>query len=137
MAKINIGKTFDNAKSRTSIELSSSSRLEINIGDAHDMSSREVEIIEREVVELSYHLEKLLSDAQNLQNQHANTDAALALQERSKELVNCSKKIVAERRWYSVSAKGVIEAAKALGEAASPIVATAIRILELLQKAKI
>ena len=40
------------------------------------------------------------------------------------------------RKWYDVSAKGLIEAAEAVGSAAGPILKTALKVIGLLSAAR-
>ena len=48
-----------------------------------------------------------------------------------------ASQIVTDRKWYSISAKGVLEAAKAVGDAGVPLLSACMKVIELLGKAKI
>ena len=80
----------------------------------------------------------LLAEVQRIR-QHLEGLAAAnpVLAKEASSLAATVEKTISERRWYSVSAKGVLEAAKAVGEAASPIVGSCIKIVELLSKVKV
>lgn len=51
-------------------------------------------------------------------------------------IADAASRMTEDRKWYSVSAKGLFEAAEAVGAAASSVVATALKVLDLLQKVR-
>ena len=136
MAKITIGESYDQSTTKLRAELTQSSQMELHVGAAHDMSVREINIIERETSEIATAVSRmraLLSEFetnnQGLNPKHVCREATV--------VADTAERIVRERKWYSVSGEGLLEAAKSVGEAASPLVASALKIIELLRQAKL
>ena len=128
MAKINIGASHDQSTTKLRVELHETSQLELDVGDSHDMSVREIEIVEKQADAVRAAGAELRAQAE------ATGDDAVRAE--ADKVATAVERAVAERRWYDISAKGLVEAAKAVGETASPLVATAIKLIELMQKAR-
>ena len=128
MAKINIGASHDQSTTKLRVELHETSQLELDVGDSHDMSLREIEIVEKQA-------DAVRAAGAELRAQAAATGDE-AVRAEADKVATAVERAVAERRWYDISAKGLVEAAKAVGETASPLVATAIKLIELMQKAR-
>lgn len=131
MAKITIGSGHDKSSTKIHAELALESSMELHVGDSYDMSLREVSIVERNTSELNQEILRLreLVAAQK-------SDGSEAINEESEKIAKTAERIVSERRWYSVSTKGLIEAASAVGSVASPIVASALKVVALLKEAR-
>ena len=136
MAKINIGAAHDSSKVSVKAELSVESVMELNVGDGFDMSQREIQIIEREKGQLAGALSTLRQQAEDLRSAAASTPAAAEVVTQATAIADAADRMTEDRKWYSVSSKGLLEAAEAVGAAASPIVATAMKVLDLLQKVR-
>lgn len=136
MAKITIGNSYDNSKASISAEFSKSSAMELNIGDQYDMSVRDISLVEREAANVNAEVARLRQLLANLEKTHGASPAWKAVRDQASAVADSATQVVAEHRWYSISAKGLVEAAKAVGEAASPLVGSALKVIELLQKAK-
>lgn len=136
MAKITVGKSWENSITRVGAELSHSSNMELNIGDSHDMSVREITIIEREASEISHELSCLRELANEIQKNNPSSPEAKAIDRETTKLAETAERVINERKWYSVSAKGLIEAAQAVGSTASPLVDSALKIVKLLKQAQ-
>ena len=136
MAKINIGAAHDSSKVSVKAELSVESVMELNVGDGFDMSQREIQIIEREKDQLAGALSTLRQQAEDLRSTAAPTPAAAEVVTQATAIADAADQMTEDRKWYSVSAKGLLEAAEAVGAAASPIAATAMKVLDLLQKVR-
>ena len=128
MARINIGASHDQSTTTLRVELYDSSQLELDVGDSHDMSVREIEIVEKQA-------DAVRAAGAELRAQAAATGDETVRAEADK-VATAVERAVAERRWYDISAKGLLEAATAVGEAASPLIATAVKLIELMQKAR-
>ena len=139
MAKINIGAAHDNSRMSLKAELSVASVMELNVGDGDGMSQREIEIIERESGQLASELTRLRQQVADMQASPAATPAtpaAAAVCAHASAIAEAAGNMVADRKWYSISAAGLVEAAKAVGAAASPMVDTALKVLDLLNKVR-
>lgn len=129
---IKMGSSHGNSTMIIDIVAREGSNLEINMGDSYDFSKQQISIIESNSQELRIELARLMglvSDAQG-------TPLGATLKKEVKEFVDTADKIVTERKWYSVSAKGLVEAAKAIGEAGVPILSSALKIIDLLKQAE-
>ena len=136
MAKINIGAAHDNSRMSLKAELSVASVMELNVGDGDGMSQREIEIIERESGQLATELARLRQQVAEMQASPAATPAAASVCAHASAIAEAAGNMVADRKWYSISAAGMVEAAKAVGAAASPMVDTALKVLDLLNKVR-
>jgi hypothetical protein len=136
VAKITVGGSYDRSKSRIRAELSAASQMVLDIGSAHDMSSREISIIERDGEALSAELGRLRKLAEGLRANRPGDRKAAVVSAQAAAIADTGDRIVAERKWYSISVAGLVEAAKAVGEATSPLVASALKVIELFQKAR-
>ena len=131
MARIVIGPS--SGRSTTSIELtlSATSTLDLQIGESRDFSALQIKLMEADSNALLDEVQRIRQQLKEL----ASANPSLARE--ANGLAATVEKTISERRWYSVSAKGVLEAAKAVGEAANPIVSSCIKVIELLGKVKL
>ena len=134
MPKITIGHGYDQSTTKVDAEFSRYSELELNIGNAYDMSSRELKFIEREEANVSHEISRLRELVAKLQTEQSNQQTNQLCQEAIK-IADTANRVIEEHKWYSISAKGLVEAAKAVGETASPLFTSAVKVIELLQKA--
>jgi hypothetical protein len=132
MAKLTIGSSHNNSTLKLHAELGANSTMELHVGNGYDMSIREISIIEKSIPDIDHELSHLRALANNFTG-----DTYTRLREESEKVASTAKKIISERKWYDVSASGLIEAAKAVGEAASPLIESAIKIVTLLKQAKV
>ena len=136
MAKINIGSSHDSSRTKLQAELQVESALELNVGDGFDDSMREIHITEYQGAIIRAEVEKLKSELSSLQSGLREGSQVKELATRASELSQSAEAILNKRKWYSVSIQGLLEAAKAVGEAASPLASSAVKIVELLSKLK-
>lgn len=137
MPKINIGGSFDSSRLNLEAEFSSNSDIEINVGDGHDMSQRQIKLLERDAATTSGEIEKLRQLVAQLQAQAPHDAKVAALGSEAVAIADVASRIQRERKWYSVTTKGLIEAAEAVGSVASPIVKTALSVMKLLSDTKL
>jgi hypothetical protein len=136
MAKITIGGRYDNSTTKLDAELSHNSQMELIVGDSFDMSKLEISIIERYSDQVLSEVNRLRNLGSQLNREHPAQEVA-PVQKEVEAIAETATRVVEDRKWYDISAKGLIEAAKAVGEVSSPLISTALKIIELLQKAKI
>lgn len=136
MAKITIGPSHDQSMTIIEAKLLQESQMELYVGDAYDMSIREIAIFEREVSEVNAELSRIHDLIAELKKNSDGHNTKVLCREAT-VVADTTKCVIEKRRWYSISVKGLVEAAKSVGEAASPIVISALKIIELLQKTKI
>ena len=137
MPKINIGGSYDNSKLVLDAEISGASTIEIVVGDGHDMSQRQIKILERDATATSQEIAKLRELAQQLTASMPHDANARTAGKEALNIAATASRIQQNRKWYSVSAKGLIEAAEAIGGAASPILKTALNVIKLLSEARV
>ena len=136
MPKINIGGSYENSKLALDAEISAASTIEIVVGDGHDMSQRQIKIIERDATATSQEIANLRDLSQQLAAKMPENPNALKASKEALDIAATADQIQQNRKWYSVSAKGLIEAAEAVGSAASPILKTALNVIRMLSEAK-
>lgn len=135
MVKLTVGDSYGSSKTTLSLDLPSTSATEITVGTAYDMSTREINLIERNADILNANIRELCELAAALRESGQGV-STLAIANMAVKVADTASKIVTQRRWYSVSTSGLLEAARAVGDIASPLVSSALRLIELLQKAK-
>lgn len=136
MANISIGGTHDNSKLVLDVSLLTKSQMTLTVGDSYDMSSRQITIVERESDAIEKEIDNIVSTAAKVVNANPADPASKRVGSEAANVVAAAKKVLTERKWYSVSVEGLIEAAKAVGTVASPIVASAVKVIELLKEAE-
>lgn len=137
MPRISIGASHDNARLRLDAEISAASAIEINVGDGHDMSQRQINIIERDAAATSQEIGQLRELARRLVTVLPDDAHAAAASREALKIAATAGRIHDHRKWYAVSAKGLIEAAEAVGSAAAPVLKTALKVIGLLSAARL
>jgi hypothetical protein len=132
--KLNLGAQHDQSKLTFKGTFPSGSSTEINFGDQFDMSAREISILETSNSELSQQLQELMKHARELDT---NQNAGGKIVDEVEKFSNQAKKIVTEKKWYSVSAEGLLEAAKSVGQMALPLISSADKVLSILRALKL
>lgn len=136
MAKIVIGAGHDKSVLQFTGSAPANSDAEIIVGDGYDMSRRQIDFLFHEEKALSSEISSLQRQISDLQRR-ALCDAKLkAVCDAAAVIAATAEKVKQERKWYSVSAEGLLEAAKAVGGVADPLVKTAIGVVQLLGKLK-
>jgi hypothetical protein len=130
MPEYDIGKGTGKSRTKAHITIPESSTSKIKFAGVAGEATLDVHIeeVQRAVVDLERQLAALKASSPD-------PKIALLVKEADK-VVAVGAKAVSDNKWYSVSAKGVLEAAKAVGEAASPLVGAAIKVIELIAKAQ-
>ena len=134
MPKINIGASRDSSTTRVSLETYQGSQLELNVGESRDFSVREVSIVEREATSIAQEIRRVRDLAASAEVESWPEPQRSDAKREAAKVADTAERILSERKWYSVSAKGVLEATKAVAEAASPLMGACIRVIELLTK---
>jgi hypothetical protein len=134
MAKITVGNISEDARAIVNVDTPPASNLDLTIGHVMGRAKLDLSILERDGLNVAGAIAELQKQVLALADE---TMLSAPLRKEAQEIVSAATKMVKEKHWYSVSLGGLFEAAKAVGEAASPIVASALKVLELLQKAKI
>ena len=136
MVKLTVGSSHGSSKTTLQLNLPSGSVTEISVGNAYDMSVREIFLIERDAVILDAEIAMLQSLSANFLKERAPETQAKAIVKMADDIASSAKNIVTQRKWFNVSASGLLEAARAVGEVASPLVSSALKIIDLLHKIK-
>ena len=136
MPKISIGASHDNSRLSLEAVISAASAIEITVGDGHDMSQRQINIIERDAAATSQEIGKLRELARRLAATLPGDARAAAASQEALKIAATADQIQHHRKWYDVSAKGLIDAAEAVGSAAGPILKTALKVIGLLSAAR-
>lgn len=134
MPKINTGSSHDSSKLFLDAEFSSASDIEIVVGDGYDMSLRQIKILERDASSTALEITKLRDLVAQLKAQLPDDPKVVALGKEAGEIAVAANRMQQERKWYSVSTKGLIEAAGAVGSAASPILKSALGLIKMLSE---
>lgn len=134
MTKIKIGNINDDAISNLDLTLTKRSKLELTTGDVNDRGSLNLSILEKDDVNVTDAINELRRQILEFEKQSVKSTSLLR---EANTIVSTSTKMVSDRRWYSISIEGLLEAAKAVGAAASPLIGSAQKVVELLQKAKV
>lgn len=117
------------------LETFQNSQLMLDVGEARDFSEHHLKIVEREgtsaISQEIQHIRDLAkSDVIAFWPEPQRSQARIE----AIKVADTADKILAQRKWYSVSAPGLLEAAKAVGEAASPLVTSCVNVIALLGK---
>jgi len=136
MAKLVIGAGYDQSILKLRSRAPANSDVQIIVGDGHHMSVREIDVLFHEEVRLGQELDTLRKQVDALQLQHPGDARTLDVCHHADVIASTAKKMKQEHRWYSISAKGLLDAAAAVGSAADPLVKTAIGIVKLLATLK-
>jgi hypothetical protein len=134
MAKLKHHGTFDSAQVSFKVTTFKDSSLEVDIGAARDMSKQEIVLLEQHEDVLCRQIDDLRRLLHQLRHSLPTSCTRDTLCEKGEEIANRATRAVKDRKWYSVSAGGLLDAAKAVGEAASPVVKAAINVIDLLRK---
>ena len=126
MAKITIGSAHDQARLQLRVQLFETSPLELNVGSAHDMAVQQIDILEMQRARIEAAVEDLSGAARSLGT------TAPAIQAEADKIAKTAQQIVADHKWYDISLKGLFDAAKTVGETAQPLLASAVKVVELL-----
>jgi len=137
MPKIVIGDSEDESQLKLIVKLNQLSQLELHVGKGRHMSTREIEVIERESSKIDYEMLKLKEAIGKLQDKSGSDKNCERLIHEAEVLADTGSKVVREKKWYDLTTKGLVEAAKATGEIAGPVVSSAMTILKLLKSASI
>ena len=86
--------------------------------------------------QLATELARLRQQVADMQASPAAPAAAATVCAHASAIAEAAGNMMADRKWYSISAAGLVEAAKAVGAAASPMVDTALKVLDLLNKVR-
>jgi hypothetical protein len=132
MVKIRIGSPKDNSKQHVQLTHTADARTEIDIGGARGRALQRVvidEVTAARVLEGISVLQRQIHVAAT----RSKLDASVL--DRARVIAEQANRAVRERKWYDVSAEGLLEAAKAVGQIASPLVASAVKVVELLSQA--
>lgn len=135
MANITIGESTGHARLDLTITLGQLSQMNIDVGAGHDMSVRQINIIEREKADIDRTLEQLQRDLAQLRRTAPTSEKAEVLARESTALSNAAINAIKERKWYQISTAGFVEAAKAIGDASTPIATSVLALLKLLKVA--
>jgi hypothetical protein len=135
MVKFKIGGPSDSARQNVDIKHSANADTDFQIDGARGCASQELRISEVNSELLHESLQQLKIELHKFSSSE-NSVGATGVVTESKHLLTTAEKSIRERKWYSISAEGLIEAAKAVGEAASPLVGAALKVVDLLAKAK-
>jgi hypothetical protein len=134
MAKISIGNQTRNSTTRIKANLAHGSQFEIVIGDARDMSLREIEIIEREAGELAAAIDALDKAISHAERGARSKTEMQKLRNEARAFTADTKKVVTRKQWRPVSANKLVTAAQAIGAGAGPIINAAAKVVGLLQQ---
>ena len=136
MTKINIGSTHNRAITKVTAEYPKNSKSELNVGEAFDDSIRTVHIIEKDKTAILAEITQLRTALAELQKQLPQHGSLPSISHAVDGLVSSAQNVVERRKWYSVSIEGLLEATKELGNAASPLLSIAMKLVEILNKLK-
>lgn len=136
MVRIKIGNQTDRSKLRVLVETFTESPLELTIGHQSGMSERELILTEQHRTEIDDRIFDLREEIEKLKREAKEGDRGTAIALEATKIADTAAKIVKERKWYSVSGAGVIEAAGAVGKATSAVVKTSLDIIDLLNRLK-
>ena len=134
MPKINVEAGIGSSTTRISLETYQGSQLELNVGEARDFSVRELSIIEREGTLIAREVQRVRDLASSAEIESWPEPQRSDAKREAAKLADTAERILLERKWYSVSAKGVLEATKVVAEATSPLMGACIKVIELLAK---
>ena len=135
MTELNLGKGHDNTLTRLKLESYQGSNLVLNVGDRFDMSVLELEFIEHESSSIAREIARIRELAYSEAVEALPEPTRSVAKREATKVADTADKILAERKWYSVSAQGLMEATKAVGETASPLLGACLKVIELLGKA--
>lgn len=136
MPTIRIGAPRDKSQQKISIVQASASSLDVSIGGSREEARQEVSITESQANELRVHLDRLQVELIALKSSEALNSLAPAFANEVTALAQQAERVVKERRWYSVSTGGLLQAAKAVGETAVPLLAAAMKVVEIVGSLK-
>ncbi|MDM0037050.1 hypothetical protein QTI33_33290 [Variovorax sp. J22P271] len=128
MPNLTVGKTTQNATTTVDISATKASTSEFKVGDATGHGT--LKVIYKE---FESSVEQLQHALAQLQASPDRRTAALA--EEAGKVVVAAARATPERPWYSISVKGLLEAARAVGDGVSPLVSAALKVAELVVKA--
>jgi hypothetical protein len=129
VAKITIGGTHNNATDNLSFNLANASQMEVNVGDAYDMSKRQIQVIERDLPLLNDSIGALRQ--QIAKAEASKPDLSLVTSE-AKGIADQAEEVAKTKKWQNISLSKLVEFAKKAGEAAIPIVEAATKVVALL-----
>src|ERR1700722_20491658 len=121
--------TFDSAQMSLNVTTFKDSDMELEVGAAHDMSKQQIVLLERGECALRTQIDALRLSIDQLRDSLPATAARDTLCEKAAEIAGKAARAMTDRKWYSISAAGLLEAAKAVGEAASPLVKAAFNVV--------
>lgn len=133
--KIELGKQGPKSKLTMSLDVYTNSQLELKVGNQARMSERELRVVERQAVDVQSAVTELRNAIAGYAESASGPGAVQVVSEATK-IANTAMQIVAERKWYSVSAAGLLEAAKAVGDTAVALVGAAVRVIDVLKTLK-
>lgn len=131
MTKITGGKISGHASADYQLHTRLNSTMELELGDVTENGALRVAVFEENEEALRAAIEKIRSAVDTLQS-HGSSD----MKREAMQIADTASKILHERRWYSISLDGLLEAAKAVGTAASPVLSLVLKTVEIVQKLK-
>ena len=136
MPTIRIGAPRDKSQQKIAIVHTAASSLDVSVGGARGAARQNVSITEAQTNELRLQLDKLQVELRALKSSEAFGSAGPVLAHEVSALAQQAERVVKEQRWYSFSTEGVMQAAKAVGETAAPLLAAAMKVGEILGSLK-
>ena len=133
--KITAKNFTEDAKFKAELLVPRSSKMELNISDFYDSAELVMKITEYESADVFNELKRLNNAARALSLNSPDNDVK-AVEAEARKVTEIVERSILERKWYSVSIEGLVDAAKAVGAIASPVVDSAIKVIDLLSKIK-
>lgn len=136
MAKISLGTSTGNSKLTVDLNLAHNSQFEVSVGDGHDMSTREIKVLERDEPQFHQHIAAFDSAISAATQTSKNPEVAKRLKEEAAKFRKAATTAVAKKKAVPVSTTGLVNVAKSIGAAATPILIVASKIIDILRKAQ-
>jgi hypothetical protein len=126
--------TDNHAKLSLNVQTYPESSMELVVGAARGFSQQEIALLEKNTSELTSEVARLQEQIVQLERSLPASPKRDALSTEGRKITKSATRIMSERKWYNISASGLLEAAKAVGKAAMPLVGSAQKVIALLKE---
>ena len=133
MANFKFGDSHGTSTLGLKVSLTQVSKMEVTVGDGYDMSQRQIDIVERDMPQMTDLIGQLRSQTDELEKLGA---GAAPVVSEARSVAEKSEAIATSRTWQHVSLSGLAAAAASFGAAAMPVLEGAAKVVELLKSIK-
>lgn len=135
MVKVKVGSPKDNSRQVLQVNHTSDAQTEFDIGGAEGNATLALHFNEVRLDDVNRSIEEFRILVNAMASEKNATKGQNAVVSSAQQVLKAAEASMKDRRWYSISAAGLLEAAKAVGEVASPLVSSALKVIDLISKA--